>query len=258
MQEPARSQGVPGANPGRAGNAASAGNAGSAGNGAAGSAARPPHAAPAPHVPGPGRAPDGSADGHPEAPAVAAGILTAPEVGRLLNACSQRAATGLRNRALIAVLYRGGLRVSEAIALVPADVDRSARTLRVGRRRRRPTLALDAGSFAFVESWLRRRRERGLPDDAPLLCTLKGEPLKPSYIRALLPRLARKAGIPKRVSAEALRRTLALELAREGVPVGLIQAHLGHSSPVTTARFLARVTPGGVALAMQHRASWLP
>lgn len=190
--------------------------------------------------------------------APASETLTATEVARLLNACSARAATGLRNRALIAVLYRGGLRVSEAIALAPGDVDPTSRTLRVRRRRRLPTLSVDAGSFAVVESWLRRRRERRLPDDASLFCTLQGEPLKPSYIRALLPRLARKAGISKRVSAEVLRRTLAMELACEGVPVGLIQAHLGHSSPVTTARFLARVDPGGVVQAMQRRPTWLP
>lgn len=248
MQEPARSQGADGADPG---SATAANTPATVSAGASGRAGRGLRAAPAPD----GTATDGRADGRSEA---AAGTLTASEVGCLLNACSQRAATGLRNRALIAMLYRGGLRVSEALALAPADVDRTGRTLRVGRRQRRPTLALDAGSFAFVESWLRRRRERGLPDDAPLFCTLKGEPLKPSYIRALLPRLARRAGISKRVSAEVLRRTLALELAREGVPVGLIQAHLGHSSPVTTARFLARVTPDGVALPMQRRSTWLP
>lgn len=185
-------------------------------------------------------------------------VLSASEVGRLLNACSERSATGTRNRALIAVLYRSGLRVSEAIALTADDVDPVSRTLRVRRRGRQRTLSVDPGAFAIVERWLARRRERDLPDPAPLFCTLKGEPLKPSYIRALLPRLARKAGIDKRVSAEILRRTLALELVREGVPVGLIQAHLGHSNPVTTARFLARVTPGGLVGAMQRRSSWRP
>ena len=46
-------------------------------------------------------------------------FLTADEVRALLRACSSRAPTGIRNRALIACLYRGGLRLAEALALSP-------------------------------------------------------------------------------------------------------------------------------------------
>jgi len=82
--------------------------------------------------------------------------------------------------------------------------------------------------------------------------------VSPSYIRALLPRLAGKAGLRKPVSAETLRRSLALELALEGFPVDVIQAQLGHASPVTTSRFVARVAPDSLAVALQQRGSWKP
>jgi len=51
---------------------------------------------------------------------------------------------------------------------------------------------------------------------SPVFCTLKGGRLDPSYIRHLLPRLARKAGIERRVHAHGLRHTYAAELARGG------------------------------------------
>ena len=50
-------------------------------------------------------------------------ILSEVEVRALIRACSNRAPTGIRNRALIAVMWRCGLRISEALALEPRDVD---------------------------------------------------------------------------------------------------------------------------------------
>jgi len=70
-------------------------------------------------------------------------------------------------------------------------------------------------------------------------------------------RLGAKAGIAKRVSAEALRRTLAVELVREGVPIGLIQAQLGHQSMTTTERYVARVASRDLAEMMRKRENWL-
>ena len=55
--------------------------------------------------------------------------LTSDEVKRLLRACSQRASSGLRNRALLAVLWRTGLRIGEALALFPKDLDVQGGTL---------------------------------------------------------------------------------------------------------------------------------
>ena len=56
--------------------------------------------------------------------------LNPDEVKGLIRVCSKRAATGVRNRALIAVLYRAGLRISEALALYPKDLDPANSTIR--------------------------------------------------------------------------------------------------------------------------------
>ncbi len=181
--------------------------------------------------------------------------LTPDEARTLLRACSRRAPTGIRNAALLAVLYRGGLRVSEALALKAKDVDRTLGTVRIlhGKGDRARTVGLDAGAFALVERWLERRKSLGINRSAPLFCTLDGQSVDPSYVRHALKRLAAKAGIEKRVHPHGLRHTHAAELAREGVPMNVIQAQLGHSSLATTSRYLAHVAPQHVVEAMKAR-----
>jgi site-specific recombinase XerD len=117
-------------------------------------------------------------------------VLTRAEVDALMRACSKRAPTGMRNRALIAILYRGQLRISEALALKPKDLDRKAGTIRVlhGKGDRSRTIGLDDGAWAIVELWLQCRQRLGLSDRHTLFCTLKGEPLLSSYCRGLLTR----------------------------------------------------------------------
>jgi site-specific recombinase XerD len=124
-------------------------------------------------------------------------ILTADEVRALIRACSNRAPTGVRNRALLVLLYRAGCRISEALRLLPKDLDRAAGTATVlrGKGRRRRTIGLDPGAFAVVERWLDTRTKLGIGGRAPIICTLKGKALATAYVRGLMPRLARRAGI---------------------------------------------------------------
>lgn len=182
-------------------------------------------------------------------------ILTPDEVRSLVKAASNRAPTGQRNRALVVVLYRAGLRISEALALAPKDVDRAAGTVTVlrGKGGKRRTIGLDPGAFAVLERWLERRAKLGINGRAPIFCTLKGGRLATAYIRGLMPRLARRAGIEKRVHAHGLRHTHAAELAMEGKPVNLIQAQLGHASLAVTSVYLAHIAPAQLIEAMRSR-----
>lgn len=82
---------------------------------------------------------------------------------------------------------------------------------------------------------------------------LQGQPVHSAYVRALLPRLARRAGIDKRVHAHGLRHTHAAELALEGKPMNLIQAQLGHASLATTSSYLAHIAPAQLIEAMRAR-----
>ncbi|MEX1005468.1 MAG: tyrosine-type recombinase/integrase [Acidimicrobiia bacterium] len=182
-------------------------------------------------------------------------ILTPDEVNSLMRACSNRAPTGIRNRALIAVLYRSGLRLGEALALRPKDIDLDRGTIAVlhGKGDRRRSVGLDPGAIAIIERWTQRRKELGVAAQSPVFCTLNGNPLKPSYVRTLLPRLASKVGIEKRVHPHGLRHTHAFELVMEGVPIPVIQRQLGHASLATTDKYLSHIAPRDVVEAMAQR-----
>jgi integrase/recombinase XerC len=191
-------------------------------------------------------------------------LLTADDIRALLAACSASAPTGVRNRALVVTLYRAGLRLDEALALIPEDIDIAGGVVHVGRRAGAPRhgghdriAGIDTPALALVEEWLEARRALGLRGDGPLFCTLSGGPLHPAYVRQLLPRLAEKAGIDKRVHAQGLRHTHAAELAAEGLPAEVIQAQLGHESLASTDRYLRRMPPTDRIGAL-HRRQWSP
>lgn len=180
-------------------------------------------------------------------------LLEPQEVAALLRACG-RSKTGRRNQALIALLAGAGLRISEALALEPRDISFAQHriTVRRGKGQNRRVVTLDAMTAALIESWLQIR-----PEDArTLITTLEGEPVKPSYVRAMLPRLARKGGIAKRVHAHGLRHIYAVSLDRDRIPLAQIQLLLGHGSPVTTAIYLSRLrgVDPAVAERLQERA----
>ena len=181
--------------------------------------------------------------------------LTQDEVKSLLKACSNRASTGIRNRALIAVFYRAGLRVKEALSLMPKDCDTYRGTIRVlhGKGDKSRLVGLDLGAAAFVQRWLDRRANLGIDGRHPLFCTLKGQPVKSVYVRNLMKRLAAKVRIEKRVHAHGLRHTHAYELANEGTPLHVIQQQLGHSSLATTDRYIRHLNPQAVVEAMRRR-----
>jgi site-specific recombinase XerD len=186
-------------------------------------------------------------------------VLTAEEVRRLIGIGSGTSTTGIRNRALIALLYRTGLRLGEALALHPKDLDLTRGTVAVlhGKGGKPRTVGIDAGASTLLQEWLDARGQLRLGPRAPLLCTREGHPLQPSYVRALLPRLAVQAGITKRVHPHGLRHTHAAELALEGFPLNLIQQQLGHSSLATTDRYLAHIAPAQLVRAIRVR-SWNP
>jgi integrase/recombinase XerD len=188
-----------------------------------------------------------------------ADLLTADEIERLMRQCSRRAPTGVRNRALIAICWRCGLRIGEALALAVKDFDLDSGTLVVqrGKGGKRRVLGVDAGAVAPVSHWLDVRRKRGISSAAPLFCTLRGGLLDQSYIRHLLPRLAHKADIVRRVHAHGLRHAFAVDLVRSGAPLYVVRDALGHASIATTQVYLSRVGAHEAVEAMRNR-QWLP
>lgn len=170
--------------------------------------------------------------------------LTPAEMQQLLDGCSRRAPTGVRNRAMLTLLYRSGLRVSELLGLRPTDLNYAKHELRLldTKSGTWQVRGWHPGADDALDRWLDLRATLALPRGSKLFTTLAGQPVSDDYVRGLLRRLAAKAGIEKRVHPHAFRHTFAVELESAGVPVTVISKLLGHSSVAVTARYLDHLT----------------
>lgn len=163
---------------------------------------------------------------------------------------------GLRMRALITVLWRAGLRISEALALTESDIDptRGSVLVRHGKGDRRREAGMDEWGFEHLLAWLQLRVE--LPV-GPLFCVIDGATRGPAWsataARAELRRLAIEAGVRRRFAPHQLRHAHAVELAREGIAVNIIQRQLGHTDLGTTSIYLRGIDPSEIINAVHSR-----
>jgi site-specific recombinase XerD len=153
-----------------------------------------------------------------------------------------KTADGMRLRALIVVLWRAGLRISEALALAESDLDldRGAVLVRQGKGGKRREVGMDRWAWTQLEPWLAVRHT--LPV-GPLFCVLRGatrgRPCAPATIRVQLRDVAARAGVRRRFAPHQLRHAHAGEMSREGVPVVVIQRQLGqHANLAITSVYL--------------------
>src|ERR671918_584862 len=148
---------------------------------------------------------------------------------------------GRRLRGLIVVLWRAGLRIHEALALTEADLDsrRGAVLVRRGKGGRRRDIGMDDWAWEQLQPWVTARVE--LPVGA-LFCIIngptRGRRWSIAAARAQLRDTAAAAGIRRRFAPHQLRHAHAVEMAREGAPVIIIQRQLGHSNLGITSVYL--------------------
>jgi site-specific recombinase XerD len=159
-------------------------------------------------------------------------------------------AHGWRLRAMIVVLWRGGLRIQDALALTEHDLDhrRGSLLVRNGKGGRRREVGMDEWGWEHVRPWLTARAD--LPV-GPLFCIIdgptRGRPWSGAAVRNELRRVAARAAVRRRFAHHQLRHAHALELAREGVPLNIIQRQLGHANLGTTSMYLQGIDPEEIA-----------
>jgi site-specific recombinase XerD len=150
-------------------------------------------------------------------------------------------AHGRRLRGLIVILWRAGLRIQEALALTEGDLDprRGSLLVRRGKGGRRREVGMDDWGWQELQPWLERRLE--LPV-RPLFCVINGttggRAWATAAARAQIRRPAAAAGVRRRFAPHQLRHAHAVEMAREGVPLIVIQRQLGHSNLGITSVYL--------------------
>lgn len=194
--------------------------------------------------------------GHSRGTRYDADVLVGDEVQKILAANNQ-GEIAVRDRAFIAVAYRAGLRCFEILALKIKDLDLDKCTIRVhhGKGDKFRMVAIDLQGAEKLREWLTIRSTWGVKPDSLFFCTKKGTPIAARQMRAMMQRRGKAAGIDKRVHAHGLRRTMASEMAAEGVPLLDISGALGHSNAATTNTYLKKINPVSVIDAMRNR-SW--
>jgi integrase/recombinase XerD len=165
------------------------------------------------------------------------GVLSSEEVDRLLAAGETTTPRGLRDRAMLELMYASGLRVSELVGLRLADLDLTVGIVRVmGKGDKERLVPLGETAAESLRAYLtggRPKLERRRPS-RHLFLGRHGRALTRQTFWQLMKRQATAAGITKRVTPHTLRHSFATHLVERGADLRSVQLMLGHADIGTT------------------------
>jgi integrase/recombinase XerC len=174
-------------------------------------------------------------------------VLTVAEVLRLIQAPNCNTWIGTRDQAILSVGYYCGLRVSEIIGIKEADIvyDKKERCQKaykeflhvVGKGGKARDIPLNKEALKHIGNWLDLKWQKDGMSDY-LFVTSTGGPISDDVVRYALVKYAKKAAIDKKVTPHSLRHAFASHLVSRKVDVATVQAYLGHSSLITTSKYL--------------------
>ncbi len=164
-------------------------------------------------------------------------VMSSSEVDRLLAAPDENTPEGLRDKAILEVLYACGLRVSEACSLKIYDVDDNFVKV-CGKGSKERTVPIGRAALNAVDKYLSRCRvDTGGERDQQLFVTPRGKPIDRIFIWKMIKKYALQAGISKNISPHTLRHSFATHLLDNGADLRVIQELLGHVSISSTDRY---------------------
>lgn len=174
-------------------------------------------------------------------------ILSMREIDKLLSAPNTSLPLGIRDRALLEVLYATGIRVGELERVTIHHVDLSTQTLQVRHAKggRPRTVPLGKTASKWLKEYLtqvRPRLSKRRPFERTLFLVQGGRPLVQTQIRHWLRQYAKQMNIKKRVTPHILRHTCATHMMQQGADIRAIQQLLGHVSLNSTTIY-TRVVP---------------
>lgn len=144
---------------------------------------------------------------------------------------------GLRDRAILTLLYGCGLRISEALALNVGDITAQSDFLRVkGKGNKERIVPLLPIVWQCINAYLTESPYK-LNVGEPLFLGARGERISPRIIQRQVQKLRGRLGLSDNLTPHALRHSFATQLLSEGVDLRSIQELLGHSSLITTQRY---------------------
>jgi integrase/recombinase XerC len=165
--------------------------------------------------------------------------LSLDEVDRLLTTPAGDAIGGVRDRAILELLYSSGLRVSELTGLDWTDMDTDAETVRVlGKGRKERVVPVGRPALRALDAYRRAVAERGWPSTSgPIFRNARGGRLTSRSVARLMERYVAASGTTAKATPHALRHTFATHLLGGGADLRAIQELRGPASLATTQRY---------------------
>jgi len=161
---------------------------------------------------------------------------TRDELDKLVNLPNKRYKSGIRNRAILAVLSYAGLRVGELLNLKLSDIKKNDNSIKVDNAKKQSSRMVYVPSYLFfyIDEWKKVR-----PKNAKyLFCSRYGKKLLNDYIQKMVKRYAKKIDSNKDIHPHCLRHSITTIWLKEGRNIRGIQKQLGHRSLNTTQIYL--------------------
>ena len=172
------------------------------------------------------------------------GCLSVDEMFGLLEAPTRDTPLGLRDQAILELLYSTGLRVSEVSSLNMSNIDFKERLVRVrgkGNKERIVPIGRKAlevlGQYLNATSKLRKKAKADSENEAPLFINYRGGRLSVRSIARLLKKYVTQCGLSPDISPHAVRHSFATHLLDGGADLRSVQELLGHESLSTTQKY---------------------
>ena len=160
-------------------------------------------------------------------------FLTEEEINRLLAAPDVSTEMGVRDRALLELMYAAGLRVSELVSMKQTDVDINSGLVSChGKGSKERRVPIGKSAIHWLQRYSSVKAAYGKPA-LPFLFLNRGKPLTRQFAWAMIKRYAAQAGV-KDISPHTLRHSFATHLLQNGADSRSVQALLGHSDISTT------------------------
>lgn len=161
--------------------------------------------------------------------------LNIEEVNLLLSAPDTSKQGGLRDKAMLELMYSSGLRVSELVNLKKSEINLPEKLLKIiGKGKKERIIPIGDYAMEYVLKYINTNKIKGFSTSKYLFLNQKGEVITRQYFFKQIKKYAKQVGIEKDISPHTLRHSFATHLLENGADLRLVQDLLGHTNIETT------------------------